>query len=204
MNIDLTTPRVTKILLMMNIIMYFMIPLIPIEPFKNMLSYGLFSGEFNPIQLLTSMFLHANFMHLFMNMIILWMVGRTLENEIGSKKFILIYIISGIGGSLIQGIFFPYNPSLGASSAIFGILMSLVIIFPNKEIKLFLIPFLKFKIKYLIGFIFLLEVVDAVTMVNDNIGHWAHVGGGIVGMMMSGYFTGKFNKLKYLRNEEKN
>lgn len=199
MIIDLVTPRVTKILLMMNIIMYFITPFIPIESLRNMLSYGLFSGEFNPIQLLTSMFLHGDFTHLFMNMIILWMVGMTLENEIGSKKFILLYIISGIGGSLIQGIFFPNNPSLGASSAIFGILMSLIIIFPKKEIKLFFIPFLKFKIKYLIGYIFLLEVVDAVRMVNDNIGHWAHVGGGMVGMVMSGYFNGKLNILKKFR-----
>lgn len=193
---NLAIPRVTKLLMMMNIIMYIISHLIPTDVLMNMLSYGIFSGNFNPIQLITSMFLHSDLSHLFMNMITLWITGRIVENLIGHKKFILLYIMSGIGGSLIQGIFFPHNPCLGASSAIFGILMSLIILCPNKEIKLFFIPFLNFKIKYLIGIIFIFELIDSIKMVSDGIGHWAHVGGGIVGMLMSSKYSNGYDRTK--------
>lgn len=188
MKINLSIPKVTKSLIIMNIIMYFISHLIPNEILMTMVSYGIFTKDFNFIQLITSLFLHGDFTHLFMNMLMLWIIGRIVENGIGHKKFILLYVISGMSGALIQGIFFPYTPSLGSSSAIFGILMSLVILYPNRSI--FTIPFWIFKIKYLIGFIFLLELIYSVTMLDDGIGHWAHVGGGIVGMLMSRFSNG--------------
>ncbi|RME02077.1 MAG: rhomboid family intramembrane serine protease, partial [Calditrichaeota bacterium] len=109
-------------------------------------------------QLFTYMFLHGGILHIFINMLVLWMFGSDLEREWGTREFLKYYFICGIGAGLIQVIFnawiFPGNrfiPVVGASGAIYGLLLAFALLFPNREIYLLLFFFLPVRIqaKYL-------------------------------------------------------
>ena len=101
-----STPPVVKNLIILNGLFFLAEIVLPGRMGDWLIErLGLFfweSGNFQIYQLVTSMFLHANFMHLFMNMFALWMFGRTLEYEMGSKRFLLYYMVTGIGAGLLQ------------------------------------------------------------------------------------------------------
>jgi membrane associated rhomboid family serine protease len=143
-------------------------------------------------QLLTYQFLHANFSHILFNMFALWMFGMEVEQEMGSRKFLIFYLVSGIGGGIAQVLatyFFPsifppveaghIIPTIGASGAIFGVLIAFGLLYPNRYIMIyFLIPV---KAKYLIMFM----IVTNVLAIGDGSGvaHIAHVAGGVTGFL---------------------
>ena len=143
------------------------------------------SGNFKVWQLVTYMFMHAGWMHLIFNMIGLYMFGMTLENFWGSKRFLQFYIICGLiaggtqlalqGGSLY---------SLGASGAIMGILAGFAYLFPNTELYIYFIP-IPVKAKYAISGFILLDLFGAVVpREGDQIGHYAHLGGALAGLII--------------------
>ena len=148
--------------------------------------YGFASDNFRPFQLFTYMFAHGGFMHIFFNMLILATTGPILEQFWDQKKFLIFYLVTGIGAGLfhllIQYYFFPYEagvPMLGASGAIYGILMGFGMLFPNLEMML-LIPPIPIKAKYLVwvlgGMTYLLS--------GSGVAHFAHLGGIIFAFIM--------------------
>ncbi|MFA8343944.1 MAG: rhomboid family intramembrane serine protease, partial [Rhodothermaceae bacterium] len=129
-------------------------------------------------QLISYQFMHANFSHIFWNMFILWMFGVEIANMFGNKKFWMFYLLSGIGAGLFQAFLGDATSvTVGASGAVYGVMIAFAMFFPDRSIYLyFLIPV---KAKYLIGFMFVLDFL----MIGDGgiTAHLAHVGGAISG-----------------------
>jgi len=146
-----------------------------------------------PWQFVTSIFLHVDFNHFLINMIVLLFFGTELERRVGSKRFLRIFLISGVVGNLAYLIYAYATsnlyPALGASAAIFGVMGTLAIIAP--EIRVLLFFFIPLKIRDAIILFALIDVVGAILM-TDNIAHIAHLAGLAVGL-----YYGK--KLKFLR-----
>ena len=139
---------------------------------------------FLPWQIFTYMFMHANFMHLFFNMLALWMFGMELENLWGSKKFLFYYLMCGVGAALanlfIAPLFGNIGPTVGASGSIYGVLVAFGYIFPNRNIYLYF--FIPLKAKYLILLYMAIEVFS-LSNSSSNIAHAAHLGGAVVGFI---------------------
>ena len=164
------------------------------------------SGNFQPWQPLTYMFLHGNGTHLFFNMFALWMFGAEIENQWGTREFNIYYFTCGIGAAainLLATIGDPY-PTVGASGAIYGVLLAFGMMFPNRYIFLyFLFPV---KAKYFIAGYALIEFFSGLnsrTMGSgSDIAHFAHLGGMLIGFIFitikraEWSFAGLFSKFR--------
>jgi membrane associated rhomboid family serine protease len=142
-------------------------------------------ANFQVWQLITYQFMHGGFGHIFFNMFALWMFGMEIENYWGSKRFLIYYLLCGIAAGLFQ-LFLPpllgSSPGLtiGASGAIYGVLIAFGMMFPDRYIFLyFLVPV---KAKYLIGFLIVLEFL-LVDSAGTNVAHLAHLGGALAGFL---------------------
>jgi membrane associated rhomboid family serine protease len=140
---------------------------------------------FKPYQLFTYMFAHGGFSHIFFNMLSLAFMGPILESFWGQKKFLLFYLITGIGAAIFSvsiDLFFGGGAGsmLGASGAIYGLLMAFGMIFPNMEVML-LIPPIPIKAKYLV---FLLGGLTFLMDRSGSVAHFAHLGGVIVAFIV--------------------
>ncbi len=138
---------------------------------------------FYPWQLFTYLFMHANFWHIFLNMFALWMFGMELENIWGSKKFMGYYLMCGIGAGLanllIAPLFTSIGPTIGASGAVYGVLIAFAMLFPDRPIYLyFLFPI---KAKYFVAVYVIIEILSVGS--NSGIAHVAHLGGGLIGFI---------------------
>ena len=143
------------------------------------------SGHFYPWQILTYMFLHGGFLHIFFNMLALWMFGVELEHLWGSRRFLVYYLLCGVGGAVTNLIVAPLigqtAPTVGASGAVFGVLLAFGVLFPDRPIYLyFLLPV---KAKYFVSFYILWELFLGVTQTSDGVAHFAHLGGAAVGFL---------------------
>ena len=126
--------------------------------------------------------MHGSFDHLFFNMFSLWMFGATLENVWGSKRFLFYYMICGIGAGLINMIVPGYHVSVGASGAIYALLLAFGMMFPNNYIYLyFLVPI---KTKWFIIGMVAIELFEGVFRSYDGIAHFAHLAGMLVGLVI--------------------
>ncbi len=134
-------------------------------------------------QLLTYQFMHANFTHILFNMFMLWMFGMEIENIMGSKKFLIFYLACGFGAGLLQLFLSPLfeggmGPTIGASGAVFGVMIAFAMYFPDRYVFIyFLIPV---KAKYLIAFLVLLEFMSVGEQ--SIVAHLAHIGGAITAL----------------------
>ena len=192
------------------------------------------SPDFKPHQLITHMFMHADFTHLLFNMFALWMFGKTLENMWGGKRFLTYYMITGFGAALIYIGYLQFQinvissnidletynrliiegnqlldngknyldpilgklnlliniPMLGASGAVYGLLLAFGMLFPNSLIYLyFAIPI---KAKYFVGGIGVLALISGIgNNPGDNVAHFAHLGGMIFGIILLKYWKKK-------------
>lgn len=133
----------------------------------------------------TYLFLHGGTFHLLMNMFILWMFGSELERTWGTREFVKFYFIAGIGAGLVNVLFSIFNPAtwqtpiIGASGAIYGILVAYAILFPNRLVYIyFLIPV---KVKFLVIFLIAIEFMS--TYRADGVAHFAHLGGALFGYL---------------------
>lgn len=174
------------------------------------------SAFFKPHQIVTYMFLHGGWMHIFWNMLILWMFGSILENYWGPKRFLTFYIVCGIGAALLHllVIYQELSPAfdslssvpiheqiavrtdprmnineatLGASGAIFGCMVAFGLLFPNSLIYIYALIPIKAKwavLAYVVYELFLGVQNNA----GDNVAHWAHLGGGLVGLILVFYW----------------
>jgi len=176
--------------------------------------------NFRPYQIFTHMFTHAGLGHIFFNMFGLWMFGRVLESVWGSKKFLLFYLVCGIGAALahMTVAYFQYEKVLdmiemmkatgqteyldivqsgayyavGASGAVMGVMVGFAYLFPNTELML-LFPPIPIKAKWLILIMIGFDLFGGLGRTSDGVAHWAHLGGAAVGFIMV-YIWNKTNK----------
>ena len=186
------------------------------EPFINTFSLHYYkSPDFGVWQILTHMFLHAplpNFFHILFNMFGLWMFGSVLENLWGSKRFLIFYLICGIGAGLIhalssvvelnilmerfvnekiseaeyqaKGSAIFYGIALGASGAIMGVFAAFAYLFPNTTLLILPIPF-PIKVKYWIAGLILLDLFGGINpRFGGGVAHFAHLGGALFGFIL--------------------
>ncbi len=136
-------------------------------------------------QLVTYLFMHGSFMHLLFNMFALWMFGLELENEWGSRKFLTYYMLCGVGAGLstlfIGPLFGPAAPTVGASGAIYGVLLAFGMMYPDRPIFVsFLLPI---RARYFVLMYIVLEIYAGVSSTSDGVAHFAHLGGAAVGFV---------------------
>ena len=189
-------PPVIKFLLISNVSVWLLVDFlllpfklyeIPIGGSGGIITYYFalwpLGPNFWPWQLFTYMFMHGGFGHIFFNMLALWMFGMELENTWGSKKFAVFYLLCGVGAGLTNLLAGPLLgqglPTVGASGAVFGVLIAFGMMFPDRPVYVyFLLPV---KAKYFITVFFLLELFYGVTGTTDGVAHFAHLGGAVVG-----------------------
>ncbi len=196
------------------------------------------SEQFMPLQIVTHMFMHAGFWHIFFNMYALYIFGGVLENVWGPKRFFIYYIVCGLGAALTHEtvIAFQYahmaqnlspddlhtvlregtalfkerqlfsdpdmqklqlllnTPTVGASGAIFGVLLAFGVLFPNTQLML-LFPPIPLKAKYFVLIYGALELYLALTQPGSNIAHTAHLGGMLFGYLLIRYWRKTTNTL---------
>ena len=146
------------------------------------------------LQLLTSMFAHLGFLHILGNMVFLWAFGVPFEERIGARRFVAIYLVSGLVGSLVQawalhaeGLPWLFVQMLGASGAIFGIMCAFAAKYPNQVIAVPLM-FIFMRTRVVFGALFWLALEVMQVVVRDptsQIGHFAHLAGGAAGALLA-------------------
>ena len=183
-------------------------------------------SNFNPAQLFTYMFMHANFTHLFFNMFSLWMFGSLLERVLGSKRYLFYYITCGLGAALVQELvwqftwqdilaasvtgpvasvtdiikaineghaaftmdnFYNSMVTIGASGAVFGILLAFGMLFPTMPMYIIPFPF-PIKAKWMVLGYGVIELFFGVTGEMSGVAHFAHLGGMIAGILLILYW----------------
>ena len=180
---------VVKNLIIINTVIFLLQVIIPRLHITEYLSlWNVRTEYFKPYQLFTYMFVHSpdGFSHIFFNMLTLVFIGPMLEGYWGGRRFLMFYVICGIGAgvfNVLMDLFLGmggFSIMLGASGAIYGVLMGFGMIFPNMEIML-LIPPIPIKAKYLV---FLLGGMTFLLDRSGNVAHFAHLGGVIVAFIL--------------------
>lgn len=151
---------------------------------------------FQPYQIVTHMFMHANTMHLFFNMFAIFMFGPILEMTWGPKRFLIYYFFTAFGALILHtivsyfvsgGDWTEMGGVLGASGAVFGLLLGYGVYYPNNVVQL-LIPPIPLKAKYFVMIYAALELYLGVSGFNTGIAHFAHLGGALFGLIMIWYW----------------
>ncbi len=148
--------------------------------------------ELKLYQLVTYLFLHGGFFHLFINLFVLFMFGRELEIRWGTGRFLFYYFFCGIGAGVITAIFSNF-PVVGASGAIYGLLLAYGVLFPNRYILIWFV--LPIKAKYLVIIFAVMEFVATMGSRGDGISHISHLGGMVFGgILLAIWHFGKKTK----------
>ena len=219
-------PVVTKYLLLTNIVVFLLQEVVKQWGIDLVALFGLhffLADNFQLHQLFTYMFLHANLSHIFFNMFALWMFGRLIESTLGARHYLIYYIVCGVGAGLCQelfqygeywmeglanyervrtpegiypmGEFLNYWRTVGASGAVYGILLAFGFIYPNHRIML-LIPPIPMKAKYFVIGYAAIELYSSFSA-NDNVAHFAHLGGMLFGFLLLLRWTRQHNPLSW-------
>ncbi|MBS1505547.1 MAG: rhomboid family intramembrane serine protease [Bacteroidetes bacterium] len=190
------TPTV-RTLLIINVVIFVLQNIAPV--FTGYLSLWPFGHPyFEPYQFFTYMFAHGSLSHIFFNMFAFASFAPILEQYWGDKKFLFFYIATGIGAALIYAVvnyfFFPGQgaPMLGASGALYGILMAFGLFFPEMELALLFIP-IPIKAKY---FVFIVGGLTYFLDRSGTVAHLAHFGGALVGYIIVQYWKSQ-NRGRY-------
>ena len=216
-------PTVTKNLIIINVLFFFG-TLVAQRYGIDLTTYlGLhffMASDFNPAQLMTYMFMHGSFTHVFFNMFAVFMFGRILEQVWGPRKFLFFYMFCGIGAGCIQEIiqFVQYSTELshyaqvnigagvipmdeylnmmttvGASGSVYAILLAFGMLFPRDKMFIFPLPFPIQARFFVIGYA-LIELYSGIANnPGDNVAHFAHLGGMIFGFILIMYWRKKKN-----------
>lgn len=189
MNPYFKTPPVVKNLIIINLLAYMATAMLPVgRQIMGYCSLYWFGNTlYHSYQFITYMFLHGNFEHIFFNMFALWMFGRSLEYELGSKRFLTYYLVCGVGAALIQmaAVRFSgeyYVQLIGASGAVMGLLLAFGVLHPNAVIML-LIPPIPIKAKWFVIIYGVIELFSGWRGIG-NVAHFAHVGGMLWGLLL--------------------
>ncbi|MBR4650553.1 MAG: rhomboid family intramembrane serine protease [Prevotella sp.] len=218
-------PTITKNLLIINILCYLATVVVTTTGTDLNNAFGLHywqATNFSLYQLVTYMFMHGSLAHLFFNMFALWMFGGIIERTFGQNRFLIYYLVCGLGAALCQelsqtvyvySMIAPQGASwydlfhlgtadrmtlnslttVGASGSIYGLLLAFGMMYPEERLFVFPLP-IPIKAKWFVCFYVLIELWSAMSQSNDNVAHVAHLGG-----MLFGYFL-----IKAWRNKSYN
>jgi membrane associated rhomboid family serine protease len=200
-------PPVVKNLVILNGVMLLITFLTGDFMYEKFALFYVESPLFKPYQLVTHMFMHGNFIHLFFNMYSLVIFGIALEHVWGSKKFFIYYMITGLGAAALHSLVLfievsslntayeagnlmasegitniMRTPMVGASGAVFGVLLAYGMLFPNNVLQL-IFPPIALKAKWFVMIFGAIELYLGLSNKGSNIAHFAHLGG-----MLFGYF----------------
>ncbi|MBP3191215.1 rhomboid family intramembrane serine protease [Natronogracilivirgula saccharolytica] len=140
--------------------------------------------NFMPWQFVSYMFLHGGFGHILFNLFALWMFGQSIENLWGTRRFVIYYFVTGVGAALLHmAVTAADVPMVGASGAVYGILLAFAMMFPNRPIMLIFLP-IPIKAKYFVMIFGALELFNGVANLQTGIAHFAHLGGMVVGYLL--------------------
>ena len=174
-NFHITKPPVSITIIMVCVAIYLLQNLSP-----QLALWPLHSGYFQPWQLVSYAFLHGGFNHLFFNMFALWMFGLPVEKIWGSKRFVSYYLVCVLGAGLIQLLVQHLSgdiyPTIGASGAVFGLLLAYGVMWPNNKLILIFFP-VPIKAKWFVLIYGGAELVFGVTGAMPQVAHYAHLGG---------------------------
>lgn len=194
-------PVVTKYVLIANIVCWMLDVLLARVGIDVSGIFGLYyvtGPKFHLWQPLTYMFMHANFSHIFCNMFALWMFGPVIENEWGSKKFALYYLVCGLGAAITQEVVWGLTGgaysiidgdlhlrmTIGASGAVFGMLFAFGWLFPDIPLFLFFIP-IPIRARVFVTLYAAFELFAGLAPTSgDNVAHFAHLGGMLFGWLL--------------------
>lgn len=205
-------PTVTKYLLSINIVLFaakfFFSNKIPLDQYLDLFYFK--STYFKPYQIITHMFMHGNFGHILFNMLGLYSFGILLESIWGQKKFLNFYLICGIGAAVAHQASIYYEisdlagpelflssmimdvPMLGASGAIMGLLGAVAVMFPNMQMRIFMLPPLKAKyVAVIYGVASVVFGTGSFMQMGGGIAHFAHLGGLLIGAGITFYWRYK-------------
>ena len=209
-------PTTTKNLLLINALVFAATYFLQSWDIAGKLGLHFFmASDFHLYQLVTYMFVHGGFTHIFFNMFALWMFGRVMENVWGPRKFLFYYMICGIGAGIMQEIaqlgtyyvegLYAYDQvnigtsilttgqylnlwnTVGASGAVYGILLAFGMTFPNERIFIFPIP-VPIKAKWFVIGYAALELYSSISSSMDGVAHVAHLGGMLFGLLLILYW----------------
>lgn len=207
-------PTVTKNLVAINILMF--IATLVNENFMvaNFAMFYPASPFFKPWQILTHMFMHGGFWHIFFNMYSLLMFGSILERSLGPKKFLIFYFVTGLGAVALhtgvewmQARVFIANgdvdayqrllvtTTLGASGAIYGVLIGFAMLYPQARLTL-IFPPIPMTAKWLVIIFAAIELFSGINGIQESVAHFAHLGGMLFGWLLIRWWR-KHGKLYY-------
>ena len=179
-----------RALIILNVFFFLLSTYFIPQMFTYFASYNINNPNFGIWQPLTSMFLHGGFIHLALNMFVLWSFGNQTEQVLGLKKFLTLYFLSGIFGGILW-MFLGAGAAVGASGALCGLVAAYVFISPEATVLLFFV--IPMKIKNLVyGFAVFSLVFGLLSLINPafgfGIGHFGHLGGLIGGYLLTYYW----------------
>ncbi len=184
----ITAPVVRKLIIANGIVFLFQImSRFGLSPFFGLVP-AYFIDRMWIWQAVTYMFLHGGFFHILFNMFALWMFGSEIEREWGGKEFLKYYFLTGIGAGLLTYLSSPRSiiPTVGASGAIFGLLVAYGLMFPDRIILVsFIFPM---KARHFVILFGVMEFFYCLSRTQDGIGHFAHVGGMLIGFIYLKYW----------------
>lgn len=214
-------PTAIKNIIIINVLIMVMTSLNDNFMYEKFALFYPTSPFFHWWQLVTHMFMHGGFWHLFFNMYTLYIFGSVLERVWGTRKFLLFYFVTGIGAALIHtGVEWiqmnsymaqaaegsgaalsaihaiKMTPTVGASGAIYGVLMGYAMLYPDSVLTL-IFPPISMKAKWFVLIFAAIELLTGVTGTGGGIAHFAHLGGLIFGFLLIWYW--KRNHTLYSR-----
>ena len=206
------TPQAVKSIIIINVLVMIMTALNENFMYEKFALFYPTSPFFHWWQPLTHMFMHGGFWHLFFNMYTLFIFGSVLENVWGTKKFLIFYFVTGLGAALIHtGVewiqmqswmgaaaegsasamtsihMLKMTPTVGASGAIYGLLMGYAMLYPDSIMTL-IFPPVSLKAKWFVLIFAAIELLTGVTGTGGGIAHFAHLGGLIFGLILMLYW----------------
>jgi Uncharacterized membrane protein (homolog of Drosophila rhomboid) len=201
-------PIITRNILIINFLIWLACFVLKGRGFDlaNVLGLHYFKADsFHFYQFITYMFTQEGFSHFFFNMFAVFMFGGTLERVLGAKRYILYYLVTGIGAGIVQELVWTYHftsiglpvmyyglpVTIGASGSVFGLLLAFGMLFPNAPIYIMFIP-IPIKAKWLvIGYGALELLMGFSNRAGDNVAHFAHLGGMLFGVFLILYWKKK-------------
>lgn len=210
------TPKATKNLIIINLIVFAATLINQNFMVANFALFYPASPYFRIWQIITHMFMHGGVWHIFFNMYALYMFGSIIERTIGEKKFLILYFVCGLGAVLlhmgVQGIqesifvsqmangssaavanyaALKNTPVLGASGAIYGLLITYALLFPDARLSLVFLPFTSMSSKTWVLIFAAIELFTGITGTVSGIAHFAHLGGMLFGWLLIKYWKKK-------------
>ncbi len=190
------TPMVKKIIIV-SVVVYVLQVLLQLQGIPLIVYLGLIpldvTHNFFVYQLISYMFLHGGPMHVLLNMFVISMFGGEIEYTMGSRKFLFYYLLCGIGSGIFTCIFSHNSliPVVGASGAIYGLLLAYGLFFPNRMVlMMFIFPM---KVKFMVVIFAFIEFMSTISYAQDGISHITHLGGMLVGLIYLLWFGGNLN-----------